>query len=43
MAQHIFTEFNTGEFYEELHTFTAIPIMLGETQARNFARKWEKQ
>ena len=43
MAQQIFIKFNTSEYYEELHTFTAIPIMLGETVARNFARKWEKQ
>jgi len=41
MAQQIFIQFNTSEFYEELHTFTAIPITLDETQARNFARKWE--
>lgn len=41
MVQQIFMKFNASEFYEDLHKFTAIPIMLGETQARNFARKLE--
>lgn len=43
MAQQIFKKINSSEFYAELHTFTAIPIVLGETQAKNFSRKWEKQ